>query len=67
LRRGPYIVTRLKAGSPSCARASRLFASFLQDFDGVLDAPWVLSPATGTFTRGRGSQAGFRVKPARAR
>jgi hypothetical protein len=67
LRRGPYIITRLRAGSPSCARASKLFASFLQDFDGVLDEPWVLIAATGTFTRGRGSSAGFRVKPARAR
>ena len=67
LRRGPYRVTRLGSRSPSCARASTLLAGFLQDFDGVLPAPWKLSPATATFTRGTGSRAGFRIKPARAR
>jgi hypothetical protein len=66
LRRGPYIVTRLKSGSPSCARASQLLASFLEDYDGVLPRPWVLSTRTGTFTRGRGTTAGFRVKSVRA-
>jgi hypothetical protein len=66
LRAGPYIVTRLKGRSPSCARASTLLASFLQDYTGALPSPWRLRVATGTFTRGPGG-GGFRIKPARAR
>ena len=49
----------------SCQGASRLFASFLQDFTGALPRPWVVNAGTGTFSRGRGSSTGFRVKPAR--
>jgi hypothetical protein len=66
LRAGPYIVTRLKGRSPSCARASTLLASFLQDYQGVLPRPWILRTATGTFKRGP-TGGGFRIKPARAR
>ena len=66
LRAGPYIVTRLRGRSPSCARASQLLASFLQDFEGDLPSPWVLNTQTGTFRRGPGG-GGFRIKPARAR
>lgn len=64
LRKGPYRVTLL-GRSLSCPRASQLFASFLQDFDGTLPRPWVLDVQTATFTRGAGSNTGFRVKPAR--
>jgi hypothetical protein len=64
LRKGPYRVTLL-GRSLSCPRASQLFASFLQDFDGTLPRPWVLDVQTATFTRGTGSNTGFRVKPAR--
>jgi hypothetical protein len=66
LRAGPYVVTRLGAGSPSCPAASRLLASFLDDPSGVLPRPWVLNAQTGTFTRGRGTGRGFRIKPLRA-
>ena len=66
LRAGPYIVTRLRGRSPSCARASQLLAGFLQDFEGDLPSPWVLNTQTATFRRGPGG-GGFRIKPARAR
>jgi hypothetical protein len=62
LPRGPYRITLVRRGI-SCQRASRLFTSFLQDFEGTLPRPWRLSVATATFTRGAGG-AGFRVKPA---
>ena len=61
---GPYYVTVLRGANLSCQGASRLFAQFLQDFDGVLPSPWRLNVSTATFTRGRGSSTGFRVKPA---
>jgi hypothetical protein len=64
LPRGPYRITLLSGGGLSCSAASRLFTQFLDDFDGVLPRPWILSVRTGTFTRGRGSDTGFRVKPA---
>ena len=60
--RGPYRITLLSAGNISCARASALFAQFLQDFDGVLPRPWLLDPVTGTFRRGA-TGVGFRIKP----
>ena len=65
LRSGPYRITLL-SDRLSCRAASRLFRGFLDDFDGVLARPWVVSVQTGTFTRGRGSKTGFRVKPRRS-
>lgn len=64
LAKGPYRITLLSGGGLSCQGASRQFASFLQDFTGVLPRPWVLNVGTATFSRGRGSNTGFRVKPA---
>ncbi|MBB4665065.1 hypothetical protein [Conexibacter arvalis] len=46
----------------SCASASRLFASFLQDYDGHLPSPWRANSAARSFTNGRAS---FSVRPAR--
>lgn len=63
---GRYIVTTLSS-RPSCRSASNLFSQFLDDTTGRLPRPWVVNAKTGTFTRGRGSKRGFRVKPARAR
>jgi len=63
LRKGPYRITLVNRGL-SCRRASQLFTSFLQDFEGDLPRPWKLNVRTGTFTRGGGRSAGFRVKPA---
>ena len=63
---GPYILTTLSSRT-SCSSASRLFRQFLNDPDGDLPRPWVLTVKSATFRRGRGSNRGFRVKPARAR
>ena len=64
LRKGPYRIT-LVGRRVSCKRASALFRSFLNDFEGTLPRPWVLNVQTATFTRGSGGKTGFRVKPAR--
>jgi hypothetical protein len=64
LPRGPYWITLLKGSGLSCRGASSLFTRFLADPNGVLSPPWVVVPRTGTFTRGRGSSTGFRVKQA---
>jgi len=63
---GPYLITRLSS-RPSCRSASNLFRQFLDDTTGRLPRPWLVNSKNGTFTRGRGSKVGFRVKPARAR
>jgi hypothetical protein len=62
LPKGSYKVTVLNGSKLSCAQSSALFARFLQDWDGVLPRPWVLNAKTATFTRGRGSDIGFRVQ-----
>jgi len=63
LRKGPYRITLVNRGL-SCRRASQLFTSFLQDFEGDLPRPWKLNVQTATFTRGGSRSPGFRVKPA---
>jgi hypothetical protein len=62
LPKGPYAITVLSLDRPTCARASRLFANFLNDFTGMLPRPWSLDAQTATFRRGAAS-FGFRVKP----
>jgi hypothetical protein len=64
LRKGPYVITLVGRKIP-CPRASQLFRSFLDDFEGNLPRPWRLKVQTGTFTRGGSGSPGFRVKPAR--
>ena len=66
LPKGPYRITLLSGGGLSCQQASARFTSFLEDFTGVLPRPWVLNVASATFSRGRGSNTGFRVKPVRS-
>jgi len=66
LAAGPYILTVLSSRL-SCRSASNLFEQFLDDTTGRLPRPWVVNTKTGTFTRGKGSKRGFRVKPTRAR
>ena len=44
----------------TCARATKRFASFLQDFDGRLPAPWTIDQPTATFLRGT-TGAGFGI------
>jgi hypothetical protein len=64
LRKGAYRITLVNHGL-SCRRASQLFRSFLQDYEGDLPRPWKLDLQTATFTRGGSRSPGFRVKPAR--
>jgi hypothetical protein len=59
--RGAYQITLLSVGRISCSQASRYFARFLQDFDGVLPRPWFLDTETGSFMRGS-RNVGFRIK-----
>ncbi len=58
---GWYDVTVLNGDKLSCAQASKLFAEFLQDWDGKLRSPWVVNVKQQTFTSGLGSNRGFRV------
>jgi hypothetical protein len=62
LPKGSYDVTVLNGSKLSCAQSSTLFARFLQDWDGILPKPWILNAKTATFTRGSGSDVGFRVR-----
>ena len=60
LPKGEYRITLLAAGRLSCSRASRLFARFLQDWDGRLPGRWRVHRATATFSKN--PHFGFRVK-----
>jgi hypothetical protein len=64
LRKGSYWITLVNRGI-SCQRASQLFSSFLDDYQGTLPRPWQLAVQTAIFTRGGSRSAGFRVKPTR--
>ena len=60
---GPYTVTVLDQSRLSCAEASDRFRQFLEDWDGVLPAPWTVNASTATFTAGQA--VGFRIAPVR--
>ena len=61
---GRYRITRLRPSALSCPQAVDLFAEFLEHPDANLPSPWVLQDVqSATFTRGRTSSVGFRVKP----
>ena len=62
LPKGTYGMTVLNGNKLTCPKASRLFAEFLQDWDGKLRKPWVVNVKQSSFTAGRGSDKGFRVK-----
>ncbi len=62
LPKGSYNVTVLNGDKLSCAASSKLFAQFLQDWDGVLPKPWIIEVSSKTFRRGKGSDIGFQVK-----
>jgi hypothetical protein len=64
LPKGHYTVTLLDPSALTCAEASDLFRQFLEDWDGRLRRPWVVSAQTATFTRGAGGSVGFSVAPA---
>jgi hypothetical protein len=63
LPKGPYVVSLIQGDTLTCAQASQQFTRFLDAAS--MPSPWVLDAATATFTRGSGSSAGFRIKPAR--
>ena len=60
---GKYRITLLSVNRLGCPQAVKLFSRFLEDWDGVLPAPWFLDVATATFMRGS-RHVGFRVKGA---
>jgi hypothetical protein len=64
LPQGHYRIRILDDRALGCPRAAKLFAKFLQDFDGVLPGDWRLQVSTATFLR-RGTDIGFRVKKGR--
>jgi hypothetical protein len=58
---GKYHITTLRRGAPTCARAAKLFARFLQYPNGNLPDRWHLARKSATFTKGN-TNLGFRVK-----
>jgi len=59
---GSYRVTIAPSSGLTCPAASKLFARFLADYDGVLPAPWrVNAQGSGKAAFARGGQAGFSV------
>jgi hypothetical protein len=60
LPKGDYRITLLDDQLLGCQRASKLFAQFLQDYDGRLGGGWRVSARTATFSKPNG--AGFSVK-----
>jgi hypothetical protein len=61
---GHYRIRLLDDQSLTCERAAKLFARFLQDFDGELPGQWRLRVGEATFVK-RGTDVGFSVKKAR--
>ena len=59
---GNYKITLLQSKGLTCNRASKLFAKFLQRFDGNLPGRWQVDPGTAEFRKGNRGK-GFRVKP----
>jgi hypothetical protein len=58
---GNYSVTTDDVGL-GCARASQLFARFLEDYDGNLPVPWKIAPQdSGKAAFSRAGQGGFAV------
>ena len=58
---GQYDITLIQPQRITCARASHLFARFLQDFNGVLPTNWTLNDAKARFTNVNGF--GFQIAP----
>lgn len=65
LPKGEYHITRLTPTSPSCDRAAKLFAKFLEDTNGDLPPNWRLGVRRAAFIKRGSGGDGFRVKPVR--
>lgn len=56
-------MTTTRTGGISCAAASKLFARFLTDYDGVLPRPWtVVGEGSGKASFSRGTFSEFNVR-----
>ena len=59
---GSYTITAAPSAGLTCPAASKLLTRFLEDFDGVLPAPWRVSgQGSGKATFTQGGRAGFSV------
>lgn len=59
---GSYRVTTVPSSGLTCPGAAKLFARFLEDYDGVLPTPWRVSgQGSGKALFTRGGKAGFSV------
>lgn len=59
---GTYTVTPAGGSGLGCSAASRLFARFLEDYDGILPRPWrVIAEGQGQASFPNGAQPGFSV------
>jgi len=59
---GSYKVTTASSSDLTCPGASKLFTRFLEDYDGVLPAPWrVNAQGSGKASFTQGGKAGFSV------
>ena len=59
--KGDYRITLINPDEITCQKASKLFAKFLQDFDGNLPGAWTLNVAQQSFKK---RNYGFSVKKA---
>ena len=59
---GRYAISIDASSGLTCSAASKLFARFLEDYDGVLPKPWrVTSEGSGKASFGQGARGGFSV------
>lgn len=59
---GPYTLTPAAGSGITCPEASKLFARFLEDYDGVLPGNWrVVAEGSGRASFNRGARLGFSV------
>jgi len=59
---GRYAISIEASSGLTCSAASKLFARFLEDYDGVLPKPWrVVAEGSGKASFGQGARGGFSV------
>jgi hypothetical protein len=62
LRKGNYRITVVNKNKLSCQKASNLFTTFLNDFDGNLPNGWKVKPQQSSFFKTGNRQKGFSVR-----